>query len=179
MNLTSFNEMTNKKRDPLKSLIQKVELDKPSVNFTRVVMEEVRAQKEAVVNPALKSLLKRNGIEDLSIDFTQNVMAQVEKSDFHTSHQPIVPKKVWLIIISAIFCLGLYLGFAEQSSKSPDGLTRYFLDIGNAMTTLLTGVNFVPRVYLITIISLSGLLVTDYLLRNRSRNQETKSQASS
>jgi len=171
-------KMTNKKRDPLKSLIQKVEPDKPSVNFTRVVTEEVKTQKEAVVNPALKSLLKRNGIENLPIDFTQNVMAQLGTRDFHTSRQPIVARKAWFIIISAIVLLGLYLGFAEQSSKSPDGVIRYFIDSGNAVTTLLTSVNFVPRVYLITIISLSGLLLTDYVLRKRSQGQDTKSQAS-
>jgi hypothetical protein len=169
-------KMTDKKRDPLKSLIQKVELDKPSVNFTRVVMEEVKAQKEAVVNPALKSLLKRNGIDDLAIDFTQNVMAKVGMRDFHASRQPIISKKVWFIIISAILFLGLYLGFAEQSSNSPDGPIGYFIDIGNAVTTLLARVNFVPRVYLITVISLSSLLVADYVLRKKS--QEAKSQAS-
>ena len=171
-------KMTNRKKDPLKSLIQKVEPDKASVNFTRAVMEEVKAQKEAVVNPALKSLLKRNGIEELAIDFTQNVMAQVGTRDFHTSRQAIISKKVWFIIISPILFLGLYLGFAEQSLKAPDGPTRYFIDIGNAVTTLLASVNFVPRVYLFTIISLSGLLVMDYVFRKRSQGQETKSQAS-
>ena len=50
-------KMTNNKRELLKSLIQKVEPDRPSANFTRVVMEEVMAQREAVVNPALTSLL--------------------------------------------------------------------------------------------------------------------------
>ena len=72
-------------------------------------------------------------------------MAQVGTRDFHTSPQPIITKKAWFIIISAIVFLGLYLGVSEQTSKSPDGLTRYFIDIGNALTTLLASVNSVPR----------------------------------
>jgi hypothetical protein len=40
-------------------------------------MEELQAQKEAVINPALKSLLKRNGIENPSIEFTQSVIESI------------------------------------------------------------------------------------------------------
>jgi hypothetical protein len=171
--------MANKKRDPLKSLIQKVELDKPSLNFTGLVMDEVRAQKEAVVSPALKSLLERTGIENVSIEFTQTVMARVETLDFHATYKPIISKKVWLIITSAIVFLGFYLGFSEPTQKSADGLTPYFIDFGNALNTFLTSVNSVPSPYLITVISLSGLLVTDYLLRIGSQRQVSKSQTSS
>ncbi len=163
--------MPNKKRAPLKSLIRKVELDKPSLNFTDLVMEEVMAQKEAVITPALKSLLKRNGIENASINFTQTVMVQVKVRDFHATHESIVPKKIRLIIISAMVLLVLYLGLSEQDPRSTDGLAKYFIDVGNALTTILTSVNSTPSLYLITIISLGGLLVTDYLLRTRRQSQ--------
>jgi hypothetical protein len=166
--------MTNKKRDPLKSLIRKVKLDKPSLSFTDLVMEEVKAQKEAVINPALKSLLKRNGIENPSIEFTRSVITQVEALDFQRTYKSIITKKVWLIIISGIGLLVLYAGLSGETLKSPEGLTRYFIDIGNALSTLLSRVNFIPPLYAITFISLGGLLVTDYLLRIRSQSQETK-----
>lgn len=178
MNLILSTKMANKKRDPLKSLIRKVDLDKPSLNFTAMVMEEVMAQKEAVINPELKSLLKRNGLESASIDFTQTVMAQVRVSDFHTTNKSIITKKVWFIIIAALVFLVLYLGFSEQTPTPTVGLTPYFIDIGNTLSTILTNVNSMSSLYLVTVISLSGLLVTDYLLRIRSQGPKSKSQAS-
>jgi hypothetical protein len=170
-------KMSRKKRDKLKSLIQKVELDEPSHDFTGLVMEEVKAQKEAVINPALKSLLKRNGIEIPSIDFTQSIMTLVEAHDFQPTDKPIISKKVWLIIIYVVVFFALHLGSSEQTLKSPYGLTTYFIRIGNKLNTVLTNVNSVPSLYLITFISLSALLVMDYLLRIRSQSHGTKPRA--
>lgn len=170
--------MSNKKRDPLKSLIRKVEPDKPSLNFTSLVMQEVKAQKEAAINPVLKALLKRNGIEKPSKEFTQSVLAHVEARDFQTTDKSIISKKAWLIIISGIVFLVLYLGLSEQTPMSPGGLTLYFIDIGSALSTLLTSVNSISLLYPITVISLSGLLVADYVIRIGSQSQGKKSRAS-
>lgn len=168
--------MARKKRDELKDLIQKVELDKPSLNFTDLVMEEVEVQ-EPIINPALKVLLKRNGIETLSIDFTHSIITQVEVHDFHTTYKPIITKKAWLVIISVVVFFVLYLGSSEQTLKSPDGLAKYFTSIGNKLNTILINVNSVPSLYLITFISVSALLVMDYLLRIPSQSHGTKPRA--
>jgi hypothetical protein len=166
----------NKKNDVLKSLIQKVELDKPTPNFTALVMEEVAAQNEIVINPALKSLLKRNGIEKPSVGFTHSIMSQVEGCDFKPAYKPIISKKAWRIIIAAAVFFFLCLGYSEHASTSPGGLTPYFINIGNTLNTIFTKVNSVPSLYLITFISLSALLVLDYLLRIRGQSHEKKSQ---
>jgi hypothetical protein len=171
-------KMARKKRDELKSLIQKVERDKPPLNFTDLVMEEVEAQ-ESVINPDLKVLLKRNGIENLSPDFTHRIMTQVEARDFHTRDKPIITKKAWLIIISAILVFVLYLSFSEQTSKPPGGgLTPYFINIGNTLNIILTNVYSIPALYLVTFISISTLLIMDYLLRTKGQGHEAKSRAS-
>jgi hypothetical protein len=141
-------------------------------------MEEVEAQ-EPVINPVLKALLKRNGIEDPSIDFTHRIIAQIETRDFHTTYKPIISQKAWLIIISMVVFFVFYLGFSEQASKPTDGLTPYFIGIGNTLNTILTNVNSVPFLYLITFISISALLVMDYLFRAICQSHGTKSQASS
>jgi hypothetical protein len=169
--------MANKETDVLKSLVQKTELDKPSFNFTDLVMKEVEAQ-EPVINPVLKALLKRNGIENPSIDFTHSIIARIEEGDLRATHKPIVSQKTWLIIISAIAFFVLYLGLSNQTPISPDGLTPYFISIGNALNAILTNVNSVPSLYLIIFISISVLLVMDYLLRTRFQSHETKSRAS-
>lgn len=171
--------MTNKKKDPLKSLIRTVELDKPSLDFTGSVMEEVQAQKEAATNPALKSLLKRNGVENPSMAFTQGVLAQVEALGSHTKYKSIIPKKAWVFIISGIVLLVLFVNFSEKSQMSPGGLTKYFIDIGNALSTRLTRVNSIPPLYPITVIALSGILLSDYLLRIRNQTQERQNSKAS
>ncbi len=165
------------KNDILKLYIQKVELDKPSRDFTATVMEEIAVQHEALFNPELQSLLKRNGIEKPRPGFTQGVMARVEAADFNIIHRPIISKKVWLIAFATtVAFVVLCLGFSQSESASPNGLTPYFINFGKALNTILTHVKSVPSLYQITFISLSALLVMDYLLRARSR--ETKSRAS-
>lgn len=173
MNLTLLIKMANKKSNDLKNLIQKTELDTPSLNFTDLVMKEVEVQ-EPIINPVLKTLLKRNGLENPSIDFTHSIITQIEAYDLHTTYKPIISQKVWLIIISAIVFFVSYFYFSEQASKSPSGLTPYFISIGNALNTILTSVNSVPSVYLITSISIGALLVMDYLLRTRLQSHDTK-----
>jgi hypothetical protein len=169
-------KMASEKRDELKSLIQKLELDKPSLNLTEFVMEEIEAQ-EPVINPALKSLLKRSGIENVPIDFTPSIMTLVEVHDFQPTYKPVISKKVWLIIISVAAFFVLHLGSSEQTLKSPSGLTTYFIRIGNKLNTILTNVNSVPSLYLVTFISLSALFVMDYLLKIRSQSHGTKPRA--
>src|SRR4051812_17151041 len=166
-------KMPSKKRDELKSLIQKVELDKPSLNFTDLVMEEIKSP-EPVINPALKILLKRNGIENLSMDFTHRIITQVEGHDFRTTFAPIVTRKAWFIILSAISVFVLYL---VLSKPTVGGLTHYFVDIGNALNIILTNVYSIPSLFLITIISMGTLMLMDYLLRIRNQSHQTKSGA--
>ena len=162
-------KMANRERDELKSLIQKIELDKPPLNFTNLVMQEVEAQ-EPVINPALKVLLKRNGIENLSPDFTLGIISRVEAYDFHTTQKPIIARKVWLIIVSAIVVFILYLYFFEQTSKSPGGgLTPYFINIGDVLSTILTNVNSVPSLYLLVVVSMGTRLLMDYLLGTKGQ----------
>lgn len=178
MNLKLPMEMAIKKNDILKKLIQKVELDKPALYFTALVMEEVEAevQNEVVINPALKSLVKRHGVEKPSTDFTHRIMTQVKGLDFKTTHRPIISKKAWRIIAAASVCFVVCLGVSEQASPSPQGLTPYFIDMGNTLNTIFAKVNAVPSLYLITFIAISVLLLMDYLLKIKGQTHERKSQ---
>jgi hypothetical protein len=165
--------MGNKKRDPLKSLIRKVEPDTPSLNFTDLVMEEVQAQ-EPVINPALKALLKRNGIENPSSDLTHRILAHIEAQGVHTTYKPIITKKAWSIITAAVVLFVTFLGYSDQTSKSPEGLTPFFISIGHTLNAVVTNTNTTPSLYLLTFISIGVLLVMDYLLTG-ARSHETKS----
>lgn len=166
--------MASKKSDRLKSLIQKVELDEPTTNFTALVMEEVEAQNEVVVNPSLKLLLKRSGIEKPAANFTDSIMTRVEAQDYNTAYKPIISNRVWRIIIVAAVLFLLWLGFTRQASSS-DGLTPYFINIGNVLNAIFANVSSIPPLYAITIVSLSALLVMDYLIKIRSQSHEKRS----
>jgi hypothetical protein len=57
--------MERKKNDIFKKLIQKVEVDRPTISFTEAVLNEVRVEagQEVVINAGLMSLLTRLAVE--------------------------------------------------------------------------------------------------------------------
>lgn len=166
--------MANKKKDMLKKVIQKVDLDKPTLNFTASVMNEIKAEAEdeVVVNPALNSLLKRNGIEKPSADFTRRIMAQVAALDLKTTSKPIIHKNSWYIITTSAVLFAFALSVPQQTSTAPQILTPYLINIGNTLNAIFTSVNAVPSLYLVTFMSTSMLLVIDYLIKIKDQHRE-------
>jgi hypothetical protein len=168
-------EMGNKKDDILKTIIQKVELDKPAVNFTASVMKEVAAEacNEVVVNPALKSILKRNAIEKPALDFTKDIMIKVENLESKTIYKPIITLKAWRIIFTVLICLVVGLIVSDRPSTPPDGLTSYFVRMGDTLNTIFAQAN--GSLYLITIFSGGLLLLMDYFLKSKAQTRENRS----
>ena len=167
--------MPNKKDDILKKLIQKIELDKPMSNFTSSVMKEIAAevQNEAVVNSALKTLLKRHGIEKPSVDFTNRVLGQLEEGvNVKMTYRPIISRKAWRVIATVAAIFVMLIGFSEQASTSPQGLTSYFTFVGNTLNIIFLKINTVPSLYSTTFISVSVLLFMDYFIRIKSQGRE-------
>ena len=168
--------MSNKKNDILKAIIQKVELDQPAPNFTEVVMNEVKAEahNEVVINRALKSLLIRTGIEIPQAGFTRNIMTQIKEHNINATIKPIISKNVWRLIgIAGVFFVGLLL-FSEQTSTSPQGLTPYFMNVGKTLNTIFVHSRAVPPLYLITFISVSVLLLVDYILNTKINSEKNR-----
>ena len=161
--------MERKKNDILKKLIQKIELDEPPVNFTESVMKEVRveASQEVVINAGLKSLLKRHAVEKPATDFTNDIMIQVKSLESKTTYKPIITKKAWQIIFTALVCSGTGLIFSDSPSTAPNGLTSYFVKFGDVLNTIFVDANV--SLYLTTIFSTGVLLLVDYLLKVKVR----------
>ena len=65
----------------IKKLIQSIELDSPSENFTEKVMSNINyaPDDELLNDPSLTSLLKKNGQEAPSVNFVTAVMAQIQR----------------------------------------------------------------------------------------------------
>lgn len=160
--------MASKKDDILKRILQKVEPEKTPPGFTAFVMKEVEAEarQELTINPALKSLLKRTSLENPPADFTEHVMTQVDGIGARTMYEPIIGKKAWGIILLAISFLVVFLVLNDKASISKQGLDTYSLIVGHTLDTVFRGMQRIPSLYLIVLISLSGLLLLDYFVKN-------------
>lgn len=157
--------MKRKKSDILKKLIQKVEVDRPTVSFTESVMNEVRVgdSQEVVINAGLKSLLKLNAIEKPALNFTQGVMGQLGSLVPRATYEPVITRKAWRIIFAVLIGLTVSVIFSDRPSPTPDGLTSYFVKFGDVLNTIFMDVNV--SLYLTTIFSTGVLLLVDYLLK--------------
>jgi len=165
---------TNNVTETIKSQIQKIGLDKPSSDFTDVIMKEIAAGPENEVsdNLLLKSLL-HHSLEKPPADFAQRIMSQVKAHDFKTEFKPVISGKTWGAIVLATTALSIWRLFSDQAaSESPLGLTPFFVDLGDKLNNIFTSV---PSLYLITFFALSALLLTDHFL-NRYKNATNKSQ---
>lgn len=159
--------MQSKERDLLKHIIHKCELDKPTANFTSVVMEEIVVEDVVTFNPVVRSLLKRYGIEEPSVDFTHRIVTQVYKHKSIASYKPLISFKMRCIIATSLTAFIISLNFSEHASASPTGLTLYLTRFGRMLNAIFMTVKSIPSLYLLTFISLSILLAMDYLLKNK------------
>jgi len=161
--------MTKNKDDILIKCIRSIEPDRPASNFTELVMDDIKAEilNEVVINPSLKSLLQQTGVEKPNANFTHRVMTQIEVIDHKNAYQPIISKKAWYQIAAAAAVLIVSLGFSGQASESPQIVTRYFIGVGNGVSSIFSGIYTVPSVYLLTVIAISVLLLIDYFVRDK------------
>jgi hypothetical protein len=154
----------------LKQLIQQSGTDKPSPDFTAIIMEEVMAQEEIVINPILKSILKRNDRPVLTTDFTRQVMVQIETHQLNKP-QPIISRRTWYTAAAALILLISYIVFFGQPTSVSGGVSTYLVITGNGINSLFKMISSIQPLYAITFVSLSALVVLDYFLKSRTNHQ--------
>jgi hypothetical protein len=159
----------------LKILIRKVELDQPSADFTGEIMQELKGHHDYVSNPALRAVLQRNSKEILPSDFTRRVMYEVT-SENQIVFKPIISKKAWIIISGCLLSIIVFLGFIEDGLPVSGIVTSHFITVGSSLQTLFKSTS---SLWLITSVSVSVLLILDYLLGQVARNQDRKTSTSS
>jgi len=155
--------MTSQKDNKLKKLLQRVELNNPGASFTEEVMKEI--QSEIVFNPSLKSMLKNASIEGPSENFSYGVMDRIDVSDFKLADQSIINRKVWLIVSGFMAVLVLIAFFGGRESSPP--VSSYFNEVGRSLHPILTYLTAIPSISIICLISVSGLLILDYFLKEK------------
>ena len=167
--------MSKKEEHKIKKLIQSIELDKPSENFTEKVMSKINyaTSDEALKDPTLTTMLKHYGQEFPSINFADRVMAQVHK-DVAVEYKPIISKKVWSVIFSLFTSFIVYVLIAEPASTNNPYISRYstllekfILDFG----IVLVESTQIPSILTVSIFCLSTLLLLDYFFRKRKHYQ--------
>lgn len=163
--------MAQDKEDKLKKLIQSVEPDQPTADFTTILMQQIEAQEAIIVNPALDYLLEKHLIEAPSVDFTQKVMMGVKQLDKKVIYEPIISKKVWYAIgIAAALVLTLVSLFSRSSqvSRKPLPLAH---DINQITGEIIVQINALPTLVLVCLFAVSSLVLIEYILSNKRKYQ--------
>ena len=160
--------MKNKKKDIFKKVIKQAEIDKPTVDFTDLVMIEVMAETrhETIINPALKNLLQRQAVESPPADFTANVMARIDLSSQIIADKPVITKKAGFVIVSVII-LSLILLFLKGVSKSIPQTITYRDKLSGILNHIIT----ISPLGILTLIVVSMLLLIDYFINEQILNQ--------
>jgi len=134
-------------------------LERPSVEFTNKVMQQVNAEEQA-----LKYLLSRNGMEGPSFAFNASVMKSV-KAASAKSYTPVISKKVW-IFIGLIITTFLALSFWGSPQYPND---TYGFEAIQAFKSFIDSFSFFTgfKYAIMSVFGISILLMADQLMKSR------------
>jgi len=165
--------MKEANEDILKKLIQQSGPETAPSDFTDFVMSAVQleSEHELVLTPKLRTALQQNALEKPSADFLLRVMSQVEVQQMApvllTEVKPIISPKVWYwlgsIAASVVILISFFYKRLETISDEPASLTLSDKAFSNISESFIS----IPPLYSISCIAITGLLLTDYFLRNR------------
>jgi len=165
--------MADKEKYNTKKLIQKIDLDSPSSNFTEKVMAKVNIiPNDAMLkDEVLTSLLKNNSLESPKADFSSNIMEKLNVHNNVVDYKPIISKKSWNVIFLIFIGSMVYLLFFHTNNTSKNSYVAEFSNFFNKLTTDL-GYSFVhkiqvPSLLIVSILSLAILLILDAALRSK------------
>ena len=155
----------------IKKLIQSIELDSPSENFTEKVMSNINyaPDDELLNDPSLTSLLKKNGQEAPSVNFVTAVMAQIQREGI-IEYKPIISKKIWSVLSVLFVSSVVFVLFTESPSSSNSYVSKYSDVLEKIITSFGSSIVEsiqIPSILVVSIFCLSSLLLLDYFLNTR------------
>ncbi len=117
--------MDSKKLHKIEEALKKMPANQAPSSFTANVMNDLHelTQKDMVKDERLARLLKTAKIESPSVDFVRVVMTKIEASATET-YQPLISKRIWIIISTALVAFVSYVIFGTPSSETPAFMTR-------------------------------------------------------
>ena len=153
-------ETEGNNEDNFRKLIREAIPEQPSVDFTGLVMHQVREE------AALQNLLQEHILKSPSPTFNQNILAQLQPARPALQYKPVISRKGWYGIAAMVAAIIVACAFVPASGSS-SAVTTYLnssIMPGQAFTEQLKSI---PQLYPLTVIGLAGLLLIDYFLREK------------
>jgi len=140
--------------------------EQPSSEFSSKVMQQINSL-ELENEKALYSLLQKHNLEEPSLNFTSNIMQEINASSTIGVYHPVISKKVWFVILSAILFLVILSVFNFENTPSQySNLDVFMSKIDKALSFKIPAVLSSPILAFSTF-ALSSLLFLDRFLRRR------------
>jgi len=143
-----------------------IEIQEASMDFSENVMEQIYAL-DLKKDKALSSLMQKHILDAPSINFTSRVMASIEQKSEIKTYQPVIGKKVWVLISSVIAIIFIFT-FLKLDFTATEHI--YLENIQSRVSNLFVfeypSLNISP-LFGLGIFALSSLLFLDYFIRNR------------
>jgi hypothetical protein len=143
-----------------------IEIQEASMDFSENVMEQIYAL-DLKKDKALSSLMQKHILDAPSINFTSRVMASIEQKSEIKTYQPVIGKKVWVLISSVIAIIFIFT-FLKLDFTATEHI--YLENIQSKVSNLFVfeypSLNISP-LFGLGIFALSSLLFLDYFIRNR------------
>ncbi len=143
-----------------------IEIQEASMDFSENVMEQIYAL-DLKKDKALSSLMQKHILDAPSINFTSRVMASIEQKSEIKTYQPVIGKKVWVLISSVIAIIFIFT-FLKLDFTVTEHI--YLENIQSKVSNLFVfeypSLNISP-LFGLGIFALSSLLFLDYFIRNR------------
>ncbi len=161
--------MSDKEKHTTKKLLQSINLDSPSSNFTDKVMAKVNIVPDDIIlkDVILTSLLKKNGLEVPSSDFSNKIMTKVSTNSI-TDYKPIISKKSWSVIFLFLVSFIIYILLTKPTTIQNNGYAfklsmtlNNLIDLGNSLIQNIQ----IPSILIISVLCFSVLLLIDAELR--------------
>jgi len=164
--------MSDKEKYNTKKLIQNIDLERPTSNFTKKVMAKVNIIPDDALlkDEVLTSLLEKNSLESPKADFSSIIMEKLT-ANVNIDYKPIISKKSWNVIFLIFIGSIVYLLFFQPNNVSKN---NYVAEISNFFNKLTTELSYsfvqkiqVPSILIVSILSLTVLLFLDAVLRSK------------
>ncbi len=149
-----------------KFIKQNLSTEQPSSEFSSKVMQQINAL-EHENEKVLSSLLQKHTLEKPSLNFTSNVMQEINASSTVGVYHPVISKKVWFVILSAILFLVVLSVFNFENTPAQYSYLDVFVSkIDKALSFKMPAVISSPILAFSTF-ALSSLLFLDRFLRRK------------
>jgi len=154
------------KDEVFKKVLKCAETPATPRDFTATVMQEIIAeQQETVINPALGKLIQQYGIEKAPADFSRAVMVQLNEVENQKVYKPVISRKTGYAIAAIIIIIVFLSSLSGEQHSTSTYSHNYYI--------VISSLNSISSVYLITLLISAALLIGDFLFAQPQRLKTT------